>query len=117
MAVSREMTLLETQVLNTILQSASFETPIQARVLQRRFNLSKRKLEIIIESLKVNFGHPVVAKKEKPNGYFLPKTKEERDAGLAPYKRQILTEQKNLAAVLAIDLDEYNKKWRSENVK
>ena len=102
MAVSREMTLIETQVLNTILQSASFETPIQA---------------IIIESLKANFGHPVVAKKEKPNGYFLPKTKEERDAGLAPYKRQILTEQKNLAAVLAIDLDEYNKKWRSENVK
>lgn len=117
MAVSREMTLLETQVLNTILQSASFETPIQARILQRRFNLSKRKLEIIVESLKVNFNHPIVAKKEKPNGYFLPKTKEERDAGLAPYKRQILTEQKNLAAVLAIDLDEYNKKWRSENVK
>lgn len=75
MAVSREMTLLETQVLNTILQSASFETPIQARVLQRRFNLSKRKLEIIVESLKVNFNHPIVAKKEKPNGYFLPKTK------------------------------------------
>ncbi len=45
MAVSREMTLLETQVLNTILQSASFETPIQKpEVLQRRFNLSKRKL-------------------------------------------------------------------------
>ena len=110
MAVSREMTLIETQVLNTILQNASFELPIQAKELQR-------KLELIIESLKVNFGHPVVAKKEKPNGYFLPKTKEERDAGLAPYKRQILTEQKNLAAVLAIDLDEYNKKWRSENVK
>jgi hypothetical protein len=68
MAVSREMTLLETQVLNTILQSASFETPIQARVLQRRFNLSKRKLEIIVESLKVNFGHPVVAKKENQMG-------------------------------------------------
>lgn len=44
MAVSREMTLIETQVLNTILQNASFEMPIQARVLQRRFNLSKRKL-------------------------------------------------------------------------
>lgn len=40
---------------------------------------------------------------------FLAKTKEERDAGLT-YKRQILTEQKNLATVLAIDLDEYNKK-------
>ena len=65
MAVSREMTTLETQVLNTILQSASFEMPIQARVLQRRFNLSKRRLEIIVESLKVNFNHPIVAKKRK----------------------------------------------------
>ena len=69
MVVPREMTLIETQVLNTILQNASFELPIQAKELRRRFNLDKRKLEIIIESLKVNFGHPVVAKKEKPNGY------------------------------------------------
>ena len=32
---------------------------------------------------------------------------EERQAGLAPYKRQILTEQKNLATVMAVDLKEY----------
>ena len=68
MAVSREMTLIETQVLNKILQNASFELPIQAKELQRRFNLDKRKLEIIIESLKVNFGHPVVAKKKNQMG-------------------------------------------------
>lgn len=68
MAVSREMTLIETQVLNAILQNASFELPIQAKELQRRFNLDKRKLEIIIESLKVNFGHPVVAKKKNQMG-------------------------------------------------
>lgn len=68
MAVSREMTLIETQVLNTILQNASFELPIQAKELQRRFNLDKRKLEIIIESLKVNFGHPIVAKKKNQMG-------------------------------------------------
>lgn len=73
MAVSREMTLLETQVLNTILQSASFETPIQARVLQRRFNLSKRKLETIVESLKVNFNHPIVAKKKSRMDTFCQK--------------------------------------------
>lgn len=75
MAVSREMTLIETQVLNTILQNASFELPIQAKELQRRFNLDKRKLELIIESLKVNFGHPVVAKKRKTKWVFLAKNK------------------------------------------
>lgn len=75
MAVSREMTLLETQVLNTILQSASFEKPIQARVLQRRFNLSKRKLEIIVESLKVNFWTSCCCKKRKTKWVFLAKNK------------------------------------------
>ena len=48
-----------------------------------------------------------MAKKFKPNGYYLPKTEEERNAGLAPYKRQILTEQKNLAAMMAVNLTEY----------
>jgi len=60
--------------------------------------------------LRVNFGHPIVAKKRKPNGYYLPKNDEERNEGLAPYKRQILTEQKNLAAIMAVDLNEY---WRN----
>jgi gp18 len=55
----------------------------------------------------VNFGHPIVAKKMKPNGYYLPRSEEERQAGLAPYRRQILTEQKNLAAVMNIDLEKY----------
>jgi hypothetical protein len=69
--------------------------------------LSKRKVEEIIESLRVNFGHPIVAKKMKPNGYYLPRNEEERQAGLAPYRRQILTEQKNLAAVMTVDLEKY----------
>ena len=43
----------------------------------------------------------------KPNGYYLPRSEEERQAGLAPYRRQILTEQKNLAAVMKVDLEKY----------
>ena len=81
--------------------------PIQASEIRIETGLSKRKLEEVIESLRVNFGHPIVAKKMKPNGYYLPRSEEERQAGLAPYRRQILTEQKNLAAVMNIDLREY----------
>lgn len=111
MSVSRSMNELEIRVLNMIINCATFDLPIQASEIRLETGLSKRKrkLEEVIESLRVNFRHPIVAKKTKPNGYYLPQSEEERQAGLAPYRRQILTEQKNLAAVMNIDLESY---WR-----
>ena len=107
MSVSRSMNELEIRVLNMIINCATFDLPIQASEIRLETELSKRKVEEIIESLRVNFGPPIVAKKTKPNGYYLPRSKEERQAGLAPYRRQILTEQKNLAAVMNVDLEKY----------
>ncbi|HFI0638401.1 TPA: hypothetical protein ACGO3K_000465 [Streptococcus suis] len=103
----RDMTEIEIKVLNAIKNGASFDLPIQARELRQDLGLSKRKLEEIIESLRVTFLQPIVAKKYKPNGYYIPRNKEERDAGLAPYRAQIRTEQKNLAAVMSVNLDDY----------
>lgn len=110
MAISREMTATEANVLNYIKNNATNGSPITAKQLIKKIHCGKRTLENIIESLRVNFGHPIVAKKRKPNGYYLPKNDEERNEGLAPYKRQILTEQKNLAAIMAVNLNEY---WRN----
>lgn len=110
MAISREMTATEANVLNYIKKYATNEMPVTAVQLRKDFQCNKRTIENIIESLRVNFGHPIVAKKRKPNGYYLPKNDEERNEELAPYKRQILTEQKNLAAIMAVDLNEY---WRN----
>ncbi|MGT2743668.1 hypothetical protein [Streptococcus plurextorum] len=107
----RDMTPTEIKVLNAIKNGASYDLPIQARELRQDIGLSKRKIEEVIESLRVTFRQPIVAKKNKPNGYYLPRNKEERDAGLAPYRAQIRTEQKNLAAVMSINLDEY---WQTE---
>ncbi|WP_376738639.1 hypothetical protein [Streptococcus oralis] len=106
------MSTIEIKVLNAIKNSASFDLPIQARELRHSLGLSKRTLEEIIESLRVNFRQPIVAKKKRPSGYYLPKTEEERQTGLAPYKRQILTEQKNLAAIMSVNLKEY---WEGQN--
>lgn len=111
MTVTREMLPIEITVLNTIKNSATFDLPIQASELRISTGLSKRKLEEVIESLRVNFRQPIVAKKAHPSGYYLPKTEEERQAGLAPYQRQILTEQKNLAAVMSVNLEKY---WGKE---
>ena len=105
--ISREMNSTEVEVLNLIINRASFEQPITALDIRKETGLSKRMLEQVIESLRVNFRHPIVAKKFKPNGYYLPRNEEERQAGLAPYKQQIRTEQKNLATVMAVDLNEY----------
>lgn len=110
MVVSRDMSKTETNVLNLIINRATFEEPIKAEKIRQETGLSKRSLEEVIESLQVDFKHPIVAKKTQPSGYYLPKNEEERQAGLAPYRRQILTEQKNLAAVMAVDLDDY---WKS----
>ena len=110
MVVSRDMSKTETNVLNLIINRATFEEPIKAEKIRQETGLSKRSLEEVIESLRVDFKHPIVAKKTQPSGYYLPKNEEEWQAGLAPYRRQILTEQKNLAAVMAVDLDDY---WES----
>lgn len=107
MTISREMNDLEINVLNTIKNSASYDLPIQASELRLIFSISKRDLEEVIESLRVNFNHPIVAKKTKPNGYYLPKSEQERLDGLAPYRRQIETEKKNLAAILSVNLETY----------
>jgi transcriptional antiterminator len=106
------MSTIEIKVLNAIKNSASFDLPIQARELRHSLGLSKRTLEEIIESLRVNFRQPIVAKKKRPSGYYLPKTEEERQTGLALYKRQILTEQKNLAAIMSVNLKEY---WEEQD--
>lgn len=110
--IYRDMSTIEIKVLNAIKNSASFDLPIQARELRHSLGLSKRTLEEIIESLRVNFRQPIVAKKKRPSGYYLPKTEEERQTGLAPYKRQILAEQKNLAAIMSVNLKEY---WEEQD--
>lgn len=110
--IYRDMSIIEIKVLNAIKNSASFDLPIQARELRHSLGLSKRTLEEIIESLRVNFRQPIVAKKKRPSGYYLPKTEEERLTGLAPYKKQILTEQKNLAAIMSVNLKEY---WEEQD--
>lgn len=96
--IGREMDELERHVFNYINNNGTFEKPAQSKNIRRDYNLSERRLKMIIESLRVNFGHPIVAKKTQPNGYYLPRNEEERQAGLAPYRRQILTEQKNFVS-------------------
>jgi hypothetical protein len=112
MTVRRDMTTLEANVFSQIL-NGTCEEPIPANHIRGRLGIGKRQLENTVESLRVNFRVPIVAKKFNPNGYYIPRNEEERIEGLGPYKRQILTEQKNLSIIQSIDLDDF---WGMTNV-
>lgn len=61
--IGRDLSKIEANVLNLIINRASFEEPIKASKVRQETGLSKRSLEEVIESLRVNFKHPIVAKK------------------------------------------------------
>ena len=106
MTVSRDMTTQESNVLSYIL-TGTCEEPIPAKKIRSKYGMNKRRLENVVESLRVNFGVPIVAKKFNPHGYYIPRNEDERSEGLGPYKRQILTEQKNLSIIQSINLEEF----------
>ena len=49
--ISRTMSKIETNVLNLIVNRATFEEPIKAEKVRQETGLSKRSLEEVIESL------------------------------------------------------------------
>lgn len=108
------MNELEIKILNFIKNRGSFENPVPRRQLETEFSLKKREVEKTIENLRVKFKQPIVAsKKEGASGYYLPKDDNERNAGLAPYKAQILTSQRNLTAIMSVNLEDYWKGWQA----
>ena len=66
--IGRDLSKIEANVLNLIINHATFEAPIKAEKVRQETGLSKRSLEEVIESLRVNFKQPIVAKKAQPSG-------------------------------------------------
>ncbi|WP_461242969.1 HTH domain-containing protein [Secundilactobacillus muriivasis] len=69
--------------------------------------LSQRKVYDSIEALR-NVGIPVMASRNnRDSGYFIAETAEEKQAGIAQYKRQIATEQHSLSQLERADINGY----------
>ena len=103
---------LEIQILNYIKNHGSFERPVTLRLLKAEFNISERSVKEVVERLRCEFKQPVIAsRRTRHGGYYLPKNDMERNAGLMPYKEQILTSQKTLTAITSVNLAEYWKGW------
>lgn len=106
------MNELEINILNYIKNHGSFERPVTLRLLKAEFNISERSVKEVVERLRCEFKQPVIAsRRTRHGGYYLPKNDMERNAGLMPYKEQILTSQKTLMAITSVNLAEYWKGW------
>lgn len=106
------MNELEINILNYIKNHGSFERPVTLRLLKAEFNISERSVKEVVERLRCEFKQPVIAsRRTRHGGYYLPKNDMERNAGLMPYKEQILTSQKTLTAITSVNLAEYWKGW------
>lgn len=102
----------EINILNYIKNHGSFERPVTLRLLKAEFNISERSVKEVVERLRCEFKQPVIAsRRTRHGGYYLPKNDMERNAGLMPYKEQILTSQKTLTAITSVNLAEYWKGW------
>lgn len=107
------MNELEINILNYIKNRGSFERPVPLKLLKAEFDISERGIKEIIERLRCDFKQPVIAsRRTRRGGYYLPKNDIERNAGLMPYKEQILTSQKTVTAITSVDLKEYWKGWQ-----
>ena len=82
--------------------------------LKSEFNISERGVKEVVERLRCEFKQPIIAsRRTRRGGYYLPKNDIERNAGLTPYKEQILTSQKTVTAITSVDLTEYWKGWQA----
>lgn len=108
------MNELEINILNYIKNNGSFERPVTLRLLKAEFNISERSVKEVVERLRCEFKQPVIAsRRTRRGGYYLPKNDIERNAGIIPYKEQILTSQKTVTAITSVDLSEYWKGWEA----
>lgn len=106
------MNELEINILNYIKNHGSFERPVTLRLLKAEFNISERGVKEVIERLRCEFKQPIIAsRRTRRGGYYLPKNDMERNVGLMPYKKQILTSQRTVTDITSVDLTEYWKGW------
>lgn len=90
------------------LKHATFDNLKPRKDITRVTGIKKRTVEQIIVRLRNKFGIPVYAlKRDDYHGYFIAQTEEERQAGIAAYRKQIDTSIKNLGVMVELDLEAY----------
>jgi len=104
-----QLSVIEKGVLDLIPRGS--ETKVSINYISRMTSLDERSIYEVINRLRSK-GVPVCAKRngyKQDRGYYIAKTVEERDEGLAAYKSQIVDMQKLVHQVENVDLDSWEK--------
>lgn len=108
----KQLTVIENGVLDLIPRGS--ETKVSINYISRMTSLDERSIYEVVNRLRSK-GVPVCAKRngsEKDRGYYIAKTVEERDEGLAAYKSQIVDMQKMVHQVENADLDSWEEQLK-----
>ena len=112
-----KLTIIEKGVLDLIPRGP--ETKVSINYISRMTSLDERSIYEVVNRLRSK-GVPVCAKRngsEKDRGYYIARTIEERDEGLAAYKSQIVDMQKMVYQVESVDLDSGEKELQRHSKK
>lgn len=90
------------------IKNATFDNPKPRKDITRVTGIEKRTVEQIVVKLRNKSSIPVYGlKRDNHYGYFIALTEEERQAGIAVYRKQIDTSIKNLGVMVELDLQTY----------
>ena len=112
-----KLTIIEKGVLDLIPRGP--ETKVSINYISRMTSLDERSIYEVVNRLRRKCV-PVCAKRngsEKDRGYYIARTIEERDEGLAAYKSQIVDMQKMVYQVESVDLDSWEKELQRHSKK
>ncbi|HFU4221615.1 TPA: hypothetical protein ACGO80_000445 [Streptococcus suis] len=85
-----------------------FDNPKPRKDITQITGIEKRAVEQVVVKLRNKFSIPVYGlKRDNHFGYFIARTEEERQAGIAAYRKQIDTSIKNLGVMIELDLQAY----------
>lgn len=104
-----QLTIIEMGVLDLIPRGS--EKKVSINYISRVTSLDERSIYEVISRLR-NKGVPVCARRngsKEDRGYYIARTVEEREEGLAAYKSQIIDMQKMVYQVESVDLDSWEK--------
>lgn len=82
----------QTLKLARLLTHATFETPLQGRLLREHFNLSERDLKSHVESLRAEWVLPIGSHRQPPYGYYWMRSPEEFQHWLRTMRAQAMRE-------------------------
>lgn len=105
----KQLSIIETGVLDLIPRGS--ETKISIDYISQMTSLDERSIYEVISRLRTK-GIPICAKRNGPKqdrGYYIARTIEERNEGLAAYKSQILDMQKMVRQVESADLNSWER--------